>query len=952
MCCLKKVDMKTCAFTFQVLSHKPHFGSDENRNKTFDIETNASTLSLNSRLSVLEPASTLSSMSRTPPTERTSTPDETYRISREEERTPSQLNFSSPSGAYDFMNANFSEQPPQLPHLPSPTDLLILGSRRGNDGNLRNELHSFDSSYTPNADLKTQNNQTPYTASVQTPLQTVFSPKIPQQSVEKFNSTLNTVNPHQQQLYPVVGANSSYVEQCFDSPRGFFSSKDSRKEINQDYDAVFSPRTTSQFFRTTEVINLPHQRTTGLSDSSNQNQFFGSNFGANKDGDSSKVERYPGDVQTELKARLEKEKRNDFNSKPLLPRRQSSLRSRHKEVKEILADMKPLSNVGNSLQTTSENCSSVSSNINHASIQSSPSQASVSSNQYGSADSSPRSYSSSYQPSKTVASQLQAKRPTTMYDFPLGSSSGNPKRPVSVVEPVPKSSSPALTTLQTSQNTTNYNLSPKQISVDKISESLPMAQADGREISVFQASCISAAALKPLTPKTPDSSKFSEPPSALEDISSASLQQSTSPTVSSKNISKMQRQLAGDETTGSENFDRPPGHFPFSPALLQATGKSLRKTMRKHGETDKKNLYNSPPKSVTTPSLLSLNGELSSKFQSLSSMSKPTSNLLATSEVQTSAATSKTSSLFDTQLKQTSSLEPKQPDIGVQTKFSPAKKPPVAAKPGSVKKPAVKPKPLLSPRSTSQVVNKANSTNNGIANKQEPSKNSDLKTKKASLRAAFFSVSSSPNGDMADKIAKSTDVAMKDKIAGSHSVNNEIPKKCQVKAETSSELAKGVDDYTTTTAANEKTIFDSVFKESIPVTISDNVAAFAIKELNKSASNEEHIAKPDNGELTPVEISEETVKSSNSVKDTVKNNAHEDSISSLSSSDSVIQKTKINIEKTSTEISIDNTEKQICNGLNHDDSGVEQQSSDSLTADDFNSPISTAKSDIKASMQK
>ncbi|XP_002122180.2 uncharacterized protein LOC100181930 isoform X1 [Ciona intestinalis] len=114
------------------------------------LELSESNSSLNSRLSTLEhsPMSSILSLSSPPTAERTSTPDSSIIISRSEVGSPCKLTFSTPSGAYNFMNNDYVPRKSHLAKtaLNSPMDLLILGNRRGNDGRIKDDVRSLNSS--------------------------------------------------------------------------------------------------------------------------------------------------------------------------------------------------------------------------------------------------------------------------------------------------------------------------------------------------------------------------------------------------------------------------------------------------------------------------------------------------------------------------------------------------------------------------------------------------------------------------------------------------------------------------------------------------------------------------------------------------------------------------------------------------------------------------------------
>ena len=840
------------------------------------------------------------SLSHTPPTEQTSTPEDPYRIPRTESATPRQLNFSTPAGAHNFMNANFVEQPPQLPHLSSPMDLLILGSRRGNDGIIREELESFNSSsYSANTEPTCQRDQGARRNSSQDP---VFSPKTPQAGLESFNSfssahdsncTPTAVGPqvsfHRQQRPPVFSPYSPYTPQSeiqrLQPSRSSFHDGETRS-ASHDCHPVFTPNTPQ--------TSVYHQHTPEFSNHANlpnQGQFFGPGFSGKPNASTPGTKQPPVvmDFQTELKARIEREKRkSESNLKPSLPRRQSSLRSRHKEVKEILADMEPLSNVDDVQGTTNKKVTSETTHKNEENLPNLTCQASTLSNHDGSPESSPNNHAvSSYQPSKTVAAQLQSRRPTTMYDFPLSphSPAKTPTRPISIVEPFSK---PSPKTTETLSEAHDIKSLPKQESTAKKPVPLQLASPIGRDVDVFHVSHTSTTLFKAFTPETPND---------VIPISASMI----SPPKTSNNFSHVSQTSSKNSKSEADSLTQAPSNVPFSSAQLLAASKSLRKTTPRNEEDN----------SSTSPN----------------SIIKPAS----ASNSHSAALENKPKSSVATNPKQMS-IEVKQLDIGVQTKPSPAKKPPVAAKPSSfqsIKKPPVRPKPLLSPRPNSQVVDKA-TTNNDTKNKQQATKSSDLKTKNAAMRAAFFSLSSASNLSPTDK-SPSLTVTMKDKTAEStvekdgQEKNSEPQKAVNGHIETS---APAVDKFASEIITNKQSI-----SNKSPLNNDRIKKTSAIED-----SNTKNTSKTENENFISTSLPEKQAESSSV-----------EPIPSLASSDSMPLETDI-MNHVNDGLPPP-TEERICNGLDYEDKEMDQ-TRDTLTADDFDTPTTTARSDFKASMQR
>lgn len=290
--------------------------------------------------------------------------------------TPRRFNFSTPAGAYNFMNPDYVEEPTQLPHLASPMDLLIIGNRRGSDGMIRDPMETFDTSET------------------------------------SYVTDIDTTDGVNSDLPKAVGFNNNNV---------------------------FTPNTPQTAIPALSSSPLPP----------NQTRFFPNNFSSNHTpplhSSSSTTPQSTSsnatiDFQSELKARLEHDKQRKTSvRKPPPPRRQSSLKSRHKEVKEILAYMEPLSSINNTIKDQESTTSPEEPSSFVPPSLSSPvkeSRRSTSSSEVDNSGSPPPSIPS-YQPSKSVASML-SKRPSNRYSFHLPHSSPI-DRPVSVVEPIPQS---------------------------------------------------------------------------------------------------------------------------------------------------------------------------------------------------------------------------------------------------------------------------------------------------------------------------------------------------------------------------------------------------------------------------------------------------------------------------------------------------------------------------------
>jgi len=866
------------------------------------------------------------SLSHTPPTEETTTADDSYMVSQTESTTPRQLNFSTPAGAYNFMNANFVEQPPQLPHLSSPMDLLILGSRRGNDGIIRDELDSFNSSpYPANINSKSQKKELSRKTSYQE--YPVFSPKTPHSDLQSFNSSSSFHNSsstptvvgsrsslHQEQTPVVFSPDTTHSETPHLATRSSVEDGGFRRVSDyQNSQPVFTPNTPQISIFQEHMPESHHARLhTPGQPNSNQAQFFGPGF-SSKSSDSTPSSKQPPitmDLQTELKARFEKEKRkSESPSKPSIPRRQSSLRSRHKEVKEILAYMEPLSNVENS-GTTNEKFLNKTPNKYEENVQN---QVQVLPNHDSSTDSSPNNHlSSPYQPSKTVAAQLQSRRPTTMYDFPITSQSAaeTPTRPISIVEPFSKPVIPAPKNPSWEQDV--LKLHRKQENLAKKPVPLPVMSPSGREVDVFHINHTPTA----LTPKTSLNGQFPDPPKEYSVVSTFSM----SPTKATNNFSNAEQTPSKVVHIESDSPTRTPSSFPFSPAQLLAAGKSLRKTTPKDKEDD--NLQTSKKsiiKPVSSPNYRFVTSQ-PINFKSCTPNPIPYLASTSTSEVPASgsvpvAVKSKPVTSGAEKPIKTNSNEAKLPDIGTLVKLSPVKKPPVAAKPSllhSMKKPAIRPKPLLSPRPNSQVVDKA-TTNNGSENKQQATKSSDLKTKNATIRAKFFGLTSTPCVRSTDKSQKPTET-MKDKIITESTEEKAIADK--ERPEETTEPKKVVDEYLETSVSAQD--------------ISENIASLVVAKLGATeTSNTDIVTKTDNTEK----------ESSDSV----------DSIPSLTSSASFSSEAD-SMKQTISEPTSP-TEQRICNGIDHEDK-EKDQNGDSLTADDFDSSLNKAKPDLKVSLQK
>ena len=359
--------------SFQNLSKQ----QDENRAKAPDNSTNASSLSINSRLSTLDHSLSSSFVSLTcTPGDHSSTPDDSMYTQRIEPVTPRRYDFSTPAGAYNFMNSDYVEEPVDLPRLSSPMDLIIIGNRRGSDGLIRDTMESFDVSG---------------------------------------------------QSYS-IGVDVPDSGQC-----------DLQRPLGYDHHSVFTPNTPQ-----TAVAKPVHSSSPV---NSNQTLFFPRDFSTNHDPSprrNSSTDRGPSssDFQSELRARLESDKRRKNSlRKPPPPRRQSSLKSRHKEVKEILAYMEPLSNATSTTSHRDQVASPTHSNairspLPYSSAPDNQTSPSASSFETSESDSPPANISS-YQPSKSVASML-SKRPSDRYNFHLTPTSPV-DRPVSVVEPIPQS---------------------------------------------------------------------------------------------------------------------------------------------------------------------------------------------------------------------------------------------------------------------------------------------------------------------------------------------------------------------------------------------------------------------------------------------------------------------------------------------------------------------------------
>ena len=267
----------------------------------------ASTSSINSKLSLdNSPSSSLLSLSKTAASnysnpDRTSTPDYSMLASRSAMATPRQLHFSTPAGAYAFMNPEHVAEPYRFSkRAESPKNLLILGNRRAKDGRLlRDGMGSLDSS--------------------------LYS--------QDQDSYLAYADPEINSLAP-----SSHVYgRSVDTPDVFSAASPSVQSAGD----VFTARSQSTPRRDVD-----------------SRRFFGSDFGPagtqngqiDSAGDGS-AHGAPLDFQTELKQQLLKRKSSApsikpkrFSSpdKPSPPRRGCSLKSPRQEAKEILAYMEPL----------------------------------------------------------------------------------------------------------------------------------------------------------------------------------------------------------------------------------------------------------------------------------------------------------------------------------------------------------------------------------------------------------------------------------------------------------------------------------------------------------------------------------------------------------------------------------------------------------------------------------
>ncbi|XP_076818430.1 uncharacterized protein LOC143464514 isoform X2 [Clavelina lepadiformis] len=263
----------------------------------------SSTSSINSRLSVLDdtPVSSVLSLTSLPRQDMTSTPDESLYMPRNGTETPCQVGFATPAGAYNFMNPGYVENGPNITHLDSPMDLLILGNRRGNDGMIKDDVRSLNSS------LFSQDQDGYYT------------------SMHKDSG---------------ISKNGSVISQTSLTPN-------------------YQPSPTPDVFMATPVTPVPHPSEEDF----RSKHFFGSDFIANDERLRQKQimrkkqqqvikNNMDMDFQTELQMSFERRnstpnKNKRKPSKPSPPRRASSLRSphpRHNEAKEILAYMEPLTN--------------------------------------------------------------------------------------------------------------------------------------------------------------------------------------------------------------------------------------------------------------------------------------------------------------------------------------------------------------------------------------------------------------------------------------------------------------------------------------------------------------------------------------------------------------------------------------------------------------------------------
>ena len=582
--------------------------TDDPQAKIFDNETVASTLSINSRLSTFENSplsSSFVSLSHTPPTGSLAPPDDSMVI-------PRNLNFSTPAGAYNFMNPGYEEHQPSFPDLKSPINPLILGSRSGQDVMIRDDLGSFDT-YT-NSDSSTLNltKQDCERSMVCSERHPVFTPNIPVSA-----------------SHPKVSLQASLKDT--EVTRFNFTSK---KDLQ---------------------VETPCSNVVGATSV---------------------------DFQTELKARLRKEKStSDSEKKPSPPRRQSSLKSRHKEAKEILAYMEPLAKAEGSESTEASAVSEVqpltlSPTLSPLSSPLSISQTSSSlSNSSLSSPASPNlndSLTSPYQPSKTVASIVQARRPVTVFDF--HSTVETPKRPVSVVEPIaklPHAPSPVAYSKQ--------SISPDKKPVSLLKQTVPSD-------------------IQPVSPKIPSQENTSK-------------QQSNDMAL----ISPNGKSTGSMPLSNDQNADSVP-YCSITPSQLQKASSSLHKISAGNVTS---------PTSLTKPNSASEKRPTPMTSHSRLDVFGPAENKSATEN--------------NRPLKPPPIVSPKPTDkkLSQNRPTSIKSKPPVPAKPcvSPNKKPALRPKPVLSPRPASQVEDRA-TPNNSFENRQLSANR--LKEKKAKMRAAFF----------------------------------------------------------------------------------------------------------------------------------------------------------------------------------------------------------------------
>ena len=644
-------------------------------------------------------SSSVVSLSHTHLTDRTSTPDDSMRIPRTDVATPRQLNFSTPAGAYNFMNPNFEEQPPKLPHLASPMDLLILGTRRGNDGMIRDDMESFDASYcSDNVNMSKQE-----------------------------ENHVQEAPPHLEHL------------------------------------PVFTPNT-PQVQRTLTPVSGPPE---------NQSQFFGPHFSSSgPKSNSSSISKQPSvelSFQDELKSRVKKGFRESVK-RPSPPRRQSSLRSRHKEVKEILAYMEPLSKLDSSgTQTPLANETRIPSSKPDIISTLPTSTSSEFSNQNNSSEtvSPEKSISpiSSYQPSKSVASHLQTRRPVTMYDHYL-SSNDSPKRPVSVVEPFTKplpqtsQSPPFLSDIKKCDRANSTSLLPPPNGII----------SPPPEVVVYQALHTHTALPEPSTPKSSTVSKVPELPAHYP---TASISNHTiAPALSE--LPKKPETRSKEQIPFADDLDSSPGIYSISPSQLQAASSSLRRIHQSEKMPERKspasatNRLNESASLISQPSFSISNQKAASKpFSPKLPIESASYNSSNAKEQQISTVKDVNSVVESSKQKDqrlsSNSLSP----TDISSNLSPSEKPPVAAKPTStqsMKKPLIRPKPLLSPRPNSQLGDKTKDNNE--ANKQQQStKNNELKTKTANMRAAFFGVQSPTKENLIENVQKPEDeMKKKDEI--------------------------------------------------------------------------------------------------------------------------------------------------------------------------------------------